>query len=98
MGNRSRYLAVTTAAVGGGALLARRRTRLRRAAAGIHDTILPAEPLGLPSDPPLAIDEAHAPGHQHRPVEPRDEPPPRPLRGRPWTKHGHGIGHPYSGR
>lgn len=96
MGNRSRYLAAT-AAVAGGALAARRRARLRRAAEGIRDTILPTHVTDLPSDREPGADEAHAPGHQHLPIVDVDERGPERLRGRPWTKHAHGMGHPYSG-
>jgi hypothetical protein len=96
MGNRSRYAAMTTAALGG-AWLARRRTRLRRTMAGIHDTVLREEPTGLASDPTPEVDEAHAPGHQHRPLGAREEPPPTRPRARPWRKRAHGMGHPYSG-
>jgi len=70
MGNRSRYLAVTTAAATAAAVTARRRARLRRAAEGMRDAILPTHVADLPTETKSAGDEAHAPGHQHlgRPV------------------------------
>lgn len=95
MGNRSKYLAVTAAAAGG-ALVARRRARLRRAAEGIRDSILPTH-VGPTAEQDLGIDEAHAPGHQHLVASEADERGPRPLPGRPWRKHGHGMSHPYAG-
>ena len=94
MSNRSTYTAAT-AAVAGGALLARRRARLRRIADGIRDTILPSDVPDLPGDTTSVADEAHAPGHRHLPAEPAERGPRR-LRGRPWTKHVHGMRHPYS--
>lgn len=96
MGNRSKYLAVTAAAAAGGALVARRRARLHHLVEGIRETILPTheDPTAVPE---LGVDEAHAPGHQHQLVPDRDERGPRPLPSRPWTKHGHGMPHPYAG-
>ena len=97
MGNRSRYLAATAAAAGAAVVRSRRRARLRRAAAGIQDTILPTRHLDdLPSDREPGADESHAPGHQHL-VSATDEPRPSRLRSRPWTKHAHGMPHPFSG-
>lgn len=95
MGNRSKYLTVTAAAAGG-ALIARRRARLRRAAEGIRDSILPTH-LGPTTDQEVGIDDAHAPGHQHLTASDVEERGPRSLPGRPWTKHGHGMTHPYAG-
>jgi hypothetical protein len=95
MRSRTRNLAITAGAAG--ALAARRRARLRRAAAGIRDAVLPTHRTDLPSDRQPGADEAHAPGHQHLPIAATDEPEPRRLRGRPWTKHGHGMRHPYAG-
>lgn len=97
MGNRSKYLAVTAAA-GAAVAAARRRSRLRRAAEGIQDTILPTHVVeDLPSDRMVDLDEAHAPGHRHVEAADRDEAGPEPLRSRPWTKHAHGMTHPFSG-
>jgi len=97
MGNRSKYL-VVTAAAGTALAAARRRSRLRRAAEGIQDAILPTHVVDdLPSDRVVDLEEGRAPGHRH--VEPadRDESEPERLRGRPWTKHAHGMTHPFSG-
>ena len=97
MGNRSKYLAVTALA-GTAVAPARRRARLRRAAEGIRDTILPTHVIeDLPSDRVTDLDDAHAPGHRHLGPADRDESEPEPLRGRPWTKHAHGMTHPFSG-
>ncbi len=96
MGNRSKYAAVTVAAAGAAVVARRRRDRLRRAAGHIRDTILPSHVTDLHTDVPSGIDEAHAPGHQHRPPA-TDEPAPARRRGRPWTKHAHGMRHPFSG-
>lgn len=101
MGNRSRYV-TAAAAVGAGAVAARRRARLsrarlRRAAKGIHDAILEThEEVGLPEGT-VSADKSHAPGHRHLTLENAEPRPPRHLRGRPWTKHAHGMRHPYSG-
>jgi hypothetical protein len=65
MGNRSRYLAVTTAAATAAAVTARRRARLRRVADGVRDTILPTHVADLPTEAGSTGDEAHAPGHRH---------------------------------
>jgi hypothetical protein len=84
MSSRSRYVAAA-AVVGGGALVAR-RWRLRRAAEGIRDTIMPTHVQDLPTDPAPREDEAHAPGHRHlAPV--RGSRQPGSVRGRPWAKH-----------
>lgn len=96
MGNRSRFVAMTAGGVGAGALIARRRARLRRMAEGIRDTILPTHIMDLESERPRGGDEAHAPGHQHLPIENVEERAPRPQRSRPWTKRAHGMRHPYS--
>ena len=99
MGNRSKYLAVAAAGTAVAAL--RRRSRLRHAAEGIHDTILPTHAVEdlpiFPSDRVLDLDEAHAPAHRHLESPDLDEPGPEPLRSRPWTKHAHGMTHPFSG-
>jgi hypothetical protein len=96
MGNRSKFVAVTASAVGAGALVARRRARLRHMAEGIRDTVLPTHVMDLPTDRPPGADEAHAPGHQHLPSDDVERRAPRRLRGRPWTKHAHGMRHPYA--
>lgn len=97
MGNRSKYAVVTAAATSAALLANRRRARLRRAAEGIRDTILPTHVTDLHTDMPSGTDEAHAPGHQHLPPAEGGARAPARLRGRPWTKHGHGMRHPYSG-
>ena len=97
MGNRSKYVAVTAAAASAALVARRRRARLRRAADDIRDAILPTHVMDLHTDLAPGMDEAHAPGHQHLPPADRGEPVPARLRGRPWTKHGHGMRHPYSG-
>lgn len=97
MGNRSKFVAVTAAAIGLAGLRARRRARLEPAAEGIVDAIMPSVLDDLPPKAAPIADDAHAPGHQHlAPIE--DEPPPVPrLRERPWTKHYHGFRHPGRG-
>ena len=97
MGNRSKYVAVTAAAAGAALVAGRRRARLRRAADAIRDAILPTHVTDLHTDLPTGVDEAHAPGHQHLAPADGGERAPARLRGRPWTKHGHGMRHPYSG-
>lgn len=95
MGNRSKYVAVTTVAAAA-AVAGRRRARLRGAAAGIRESIMPTYPTEMTTTPVPGSDDAHAPGHQHLPPAPDDAAPVR-LRSRPWTKHAHRIGHSYSG-
>ena len=97
MGNRSKYVAATAAAASAALLAGRRRARLHRAADAIRDAILPTHVVDLPTDLSSGMDEAHAPGHQHLPPADGGEPVPARLRGRPWTKHAHGMRHPYSG-
>jgi hypothetical protein len=104
MGNRSRYVAVSSAAVGvvgvRALLRARRRARLRRAAEGIADAIMPSLADEAPSMTPVAApDEAHAPGHQHMRMTAGvlEEPAPPPVRERPFAKHRHGLRHPGKG-
>jgi hypothetical protein len=104
MGNRSRYVAVTSAAVSvvgvRAVLRARRRARLRRAAEGIADAIMPSVADEAPSTTPVPVsDEAHAPGHQHLPMTGSvlEEPAPPPVRERPFAKHRHGLRHPGKG-
>ena len=99
MGNRSKFVAVTAAgALGLNALRTRRRTRLEHAAEGIADAIMPSVADDAPSKPAPTVDEAHAPGHQHlhRTAASEEESTAPRLRGRPWTKHAHGLRH--SGR
>ena len=67
MGNRSRYVATTAAAATAALVTARRRARLRRAAEGMREAILPTHAVDLPGEPVATVDEAHAPGHQHLP-------------------------------
>lgn len=95
MGTRSRYVAATAATVSA-ALAVRRRRRLHRAALGIREAILPTHVDG-PSDPDQSVDELHAPGHGHVLRAAVARPTPRPLRSRPWTKHAHGMQHPFAG-
>lgn len=97
MGNRSRFVAATAAAAGL-TVAARRRARLRAAAAGVRDAILPSHLPDATTEPSVEDDEAHAPGHRHLPPDDHDEPGPPRLRSRPWTKHAHGMTHPFSGR
>ena len=103
MGNRSRYVAVSAAvgAVGVRALLrARRRARLRRAAEGMVDAIMPSVADEAPSTTPVPVaDEAHAPGHHHMRMTAGvlEEPAPPPIRERPFAKHWHGLRHPGKG-
>lgn len=98
MGNRSRYVAAAAALGAGSAIAARRRARLRLAARGIHDAILPGGTDELLADPPgPSGDVAHAPGHSHLAPPQATRHPTRRARSRPWTKHGHGMTHPYSG-
>ncbi len=97
MGNRSRYVAAGAAAAAG-ALVARRRARLRRMMEGIGETVLPTHTIDLRTELRRESDEAHAPGHQHRPVGKRDEPGPRALPGRPWGKHSQRMTHPVAER
>ena len=80
MGSRSRYVAGSVAL--GALVAARRRARLRRAAEGVREAILPSHVIDLPYEERIA-DEAHAPGHQHLEA-PSDRPIPRRARlGRP---------------
>lgn len=65
MGNRSRYVAVTAAAATAAVISARRRARLRQAADGVREAILPTHVVDLPTDTRPEDDEAHAPGHRH---------------------------------
>ena len=104
MGNRSRYVAVSAAAVGvvGVRALqrARRRARLGRAAEGIVDAIMPSVEAEAPSTTPVPVaDEAHAPGHQHvwMTAGILEESAPPPVRERPFAKHRHGLRHPGKG-
>jgi hypothetical protein len=104
MGNRSRYVAVSSAAVGVVGVRAwrraRRRARLGRAAEGIVDAVMPSVEAEAPSTTPVPIaDEAHAPGHQHMPMTAGvlEERAPPPVRERPFAKHRHGLRHPGKG-
>lgn len=104
MGNRSRYVVISTAAAGIAGIRAlvraRRRARLRRAAEGFVDAIMPSVADKAPSTAPTVIgDEAHAPGHRHLEMTAgvRDEPAPPPVRERPFAKHRHGLRHPGKG-
>lgn len=104
MGNRSRYVVVGSAAAGVAGVRAlvraRRRARLRRAAEGIVDAIMPSVHDSPPPTTPIAIgDDAHAPGHQHIQItaEVRDEAPPPLVLERPFAKHRRGLRHPGKG-
>ena len=90
MGNRSRFLAVSVGAAAAAVAAARRRARWRRAAEGLHETILPTAAAPGVSDAGRD-DEAHASGHRHLPFDGGARPRPVRLRGRPWTKHDHGL-------
>jgi hypothetical protein len=65
---------------------------------GIGDTVLPTHTVDLRTGPRPVADEAHAPGHQHRPAGEMDEPGPAALPGRPWGKHSQGMTHPVAER
>jgi hypothetical protein len=103
MGNRSRYVVVGSAAAGvaGAALVrARRRARLRHAAEGIGEAIMPSVGEEAPATTPVAAgDESHAPGHRHLEIGPdvREEPAPPPVQERPFAKQRHGLRHPGKG-
>jgi hypothetical protein len=96
VGNRSKYVAFTVAAAAA-VVMRRRRSRLRAAARGIRNTILPTAVPDATTEPLVSADDAHAPGHRHLAHTEVDDPGPVPLRSRPWTKHAHGMGHPFSG-
>ena len=100
MGNRSKFVAAAAVgAVGLNALRTRRRARLEHAAEGIADAIMPSVADDTPSEPAPTAAEAHAPGHQHlqwTAASEEESTAPR-LRGRPWTKHAHGLRHSIRG-
>lgn len=64
MGNRSRFVALGSAAAAAAMAARRRRLRLRRAAEGIQEAILPSHVLDLRDEPSPSV-EGHAAGHQH---------------------------------
>jgi hypothetical protein len=104
MGNRSRYVLISSAVAGfagvRAAVRARRRARLGRAAEGFVDAIMPSVADKVPTAAPIVIDdEAHAPGHRHLEMTAgvRDEPAPPAVRERPFAKHRHGLRHPGKG-
>lgn len=97
MGNRSRY-AVAGAAAAAAVVAARRRARLRRAMEGIGEAILPTHVADVGTGSAGAVDEIHAPGHQHRAAPGRRRAGPRPRPGRPWGKHEQGMTHPVADR
>ncbi len=94
--NRAGRIAFAASAGAGlGVLLRRRqnrRRRLRQALTGFRDTLAPGPEPHPPVEPvPPAtpeIDEAHAPGHHHKPPPPdHDHRPARGrLRSRPWMR------------
>ena len=91
MGNRSKYVAVTAAAVAAGLASARRRQRARQAMEGVRETILPTHVGDLPTTFRPEDDEAHAPGHRHlgrmdgsATTEPRGR--------RAWPRYAAGMG------
>lgn len=87
MGNRSRFIAVTAAAAA--ALVAtRQRTRLRLAATGIGETILPSARVEGVPEGEQAVDEGHAPGHRHLPARDLDRTAWGRLRSRPKILYG----------
>ena len=65
MGNRSKFVALATGAIGITALRKRRRTRLSRAAQGIRDSIMSSLASSEPAQAEQPANEAHAPGHRH---------------------------------
>jgi hypothetical protein len=104
MGNRSRFIALTSAAAGVAGMRSlarkRRRARLRRAAEGIAETVMPSVAAEMPSVamPRPVGDDAHAPGHRHLSTDAfDDEPAPPPVRSRPFAKQRHGLRHPGKG-
>lgn len=101
MGNRSRFVVVGSAAAGvaGVRALVRagRRARLRRAAEGFVDVLMPSVGGEAPStELPATGDEAHAPGHQHLPLPVEVDAKRTPSSGgsRPFAKHQRGLRHP----
>lgn len=96
MGNRSRYVAVTAAAASAALASARRRARLRRAADGVREAILPSHVVDLPTESRPGADEAHAPGHQHL-GSPEVQRTKEPAGKRPWTLLAHGKRHRFLG-
>jgi hypothetical protein len=104
MGNRSRYVVIGSATAGlagvRALVRARRRARLRHAAVGFVDAVMPSVGDEVPSAAPTAIaDEAHAPGHQHLTLtaDMREERAPSRVRSRPFAKNRHGLRHPGKG-
>jgi hypothetical protein len=102
MGNRSKYVAWGSAAVGVAAVARRRRRRgrLGEAAEGFVDTVMPSIGRDAPAKtPPEGIDEAHAPGHRHLPWRAKavEEPVTEGEVSRPFAKHHRGLRHPGRG-
>jgi hypothetical protein len=87
---------VGAAAAGAAIVASRRRNRIRRAADGIREAILPTHVTELPTDPQPSEDEAHAPGHRHLPAADRRDVP-RHLRAPRWTTHGRAMRRPHTG-
>lgn len=85
MGNRSRYVAVAAAAGTAALVSRRRRARLRLAMEGVRETIMPSHVTDLPSERAPRPGDGHAPGHQHLPMAPDQEPPTIGGRRRPWA-------------
>jgi len=76
---------------------ARKRSKLDQAREGFGEVVMPMVSSDTP--PPSAtpvVDEAHAPGHRHLhiPSEVADEPAPKPMRNRPFSKQTRGLRHP----
>ena len=94
---------VAVAAASGATLLARtihrarRRSKLDRTREGFKEVVVPmvAPETPNPGAEPV-IDEAHAPGHQHLHIPPNvaEEPAPRVVRMRPFSKQTRGLRHP----
>jgi hypothetical protein len=93
----AKLAAAAGAGVGVGALLRdpARRDRLRRVVAGLREALLPprSDPLGV--IPPE--NDAHAPGHRHRPPPASERPPNLPTEAAPHTVVSHRSGHVHKG-
>jgi hypothetical protein len=94
VGNRSKFIAMTAAA-GAAVVAVRRRARLRLAAEGIGETILPSvRTEGVAAGE--AAGEGHAPGHRHLPADDPDRASWGRLRRRPRALYGHKERYPYA--
>jgi hypothetical protein len=93
MGNRSRYVAVTAAAATAAVVSARRSARLRQAADGVRQTILPSHVVDLPTAAAPPGDESHAPGHRHLGGAPGAAPARERARARRMAQYAKGMRH-----